>query len=125
MANTQPRAGERKYGRSQLGNGCHFDKRLNAGTRRGRRLRDLMATYAETVGRELTPFETDIARSLSITQVEIDTLEHQDQPSFAKLKLAYDARDKLSRRLGLLAADFHHPDFMTAGAAEGVSDAEG
>jgi len=106
-----------KYGRSQLGNGNYFDERLNGNTRRGRRLRDLMATYIESVGRELTPFETDIARSLSITQIEIDSLEHSAAPEFAKLKMAYDARNRLSRRLGLLTADFHHPDFMTAGAA--------
>ncbi|MGO9235413.1 MAG: hypothetical protein ACLP4V_15580 [Methylocella sp.] len=81
-----------------------------------------MATYADTLGRDMTPFETDIARSLSITQVEIDRLEHQAAPEFAKLKLAYDARDKLSRRLGLLVADFHHSDFTTAGAAEAQGD---
>ncbi len=121
MANTK---GNRNpaYGRSQLGNGCFFDNRLDGGTKRGRRLRDLMATYADTLGRDMTPFETDIARSLSITQVEIDRLEHQAAPEFAKLKLAYDARDKLSRRLGLLVADFHHSDFTTAGAAEAQGD---
>jgi hypothetical protein len=44
-------------------------------------------------------------------------MEHATKFDIAKHRTAINARDMLLRRCGVLAADWHHPDNVTEGAA--------
>jgi len=109
--------GSPKCGRTALGNGCPFDHRINGHSARGRRLRDLIADYTAAMGREPSNMELDFMRSCAVLHVEIDAMEHAPKLEIAKHRTAINARDMLLRRCGVLAAEWHHPDHITEGAA--------
>jgi len=44
-------------------------------------------------------------------------MEHAPKLDIAKHRTAINARDMLLRRCGVLAAEWHHPDHITEGAA--------
>jgi len=58
-----------------------------------------------------------IGPGAAVLQIEIDAMEHAPKLDIAKHRTAINARDMLLRRCGVLAAEWHHPDHITEGAA--------
>jgi hypothetical protein len=108
--------------RSQLGNGAFYDGRVDGRSAGARRFREVLTGYHEALGRDVGDIEQNLLRSAATLQLVIDAWEAEiirgDLAHYNELKSALGQRDRMLRRVGILAAAHHGPETTTAGAYE-------
>lgn len=105
---------------SQLGNGCVYDGRVDGRSAGARRFREVLTAYHEAIGRDASLVEQNLLRSAASLQLVIDAWEAEtiggDLSHYAEWRSALGQRDRILRRVGILASAHHGPETTTAGA---------
>jgi len=115
-----------KTNNSMLGNGAFYDRRVNGNTSSARRFREVLTGYLAALGRDPDVVELNLLRSAAALQLAIDDFEAEtirgDRTHYADWRGSLGQRDKMLRRVGILAGAGHYPAITTAGADDEEDD---
>ena len=95
-------------------------------TSRARRFREVLTGYLAALAREPDIVELNLLRSAAALQLTIDDFEAEtiggDRTHYADWRGSLSQRDKMLRRVGILAGAGHYPAITTAGASDEDDD---